>query len=173
MACTHADILKTATDWARAEMVSSAFFVLFGVLFLGAGWGFFQLGKTGMAKAFPLPLVVAGGLLLVLGAGLFLQNYGRVTGFAAAFDSDPAAFVTSQIADAERVLKSYAVTVFRAIPLICAFCAVLIPFLAGNDARARLIVVLAMLAVILIVDVNSNARLETYRAALLRAAQPG
>ncbi|MGP6086327.1 hypothetical protein [Antarctobacter jejuensis] len=64
------DILKTATDWAKAEVFSSSFFILFGAAFLVASFGFWHMGKTDMAKAYVIPTLVAGGLLLILGGGL-------------------------------------------------------------------------------------------------------
>ena len=65
-------ILKVATDWAKAELFSTPFFVLFGLLFLIASVGFWQLGKTEIAKAYMLPTLVAGSLLIIIGVGLFL-----------------------------------------------------------------------------------------------------
>jgi hypothetical protein len=66
------DILKTATDWAKAEVFSIAFFILFGIGFVAAGIGFWQLGKTDLARAYIIPTLVAGALLLIIGFGLFL-----------------------------------------------------------------------------------------------------
>ena len=40
------EILKTATDWAKTEVFSSAFFIIFGVVFVLASIGFWQMGKT-------------------------------------------------------------------------------------------------------------------------------
>ena len=82
------DILKTAIDWTRAEMASSAVFVLFGLVFIASSIGFWQLGKTDVAKAYVVPTLIAGTLLLILGSGLLLQSYGRVTSFAEAFNAD-------------------------------------------------------------------------------------
>lgn len=46
------DLITLATDWAKAEMFSTLFFVAFGVVFALASLGFWQLGKTDMAKAY-------------------------------------------------------------------------------------------------------------------------
>ena len=73
------DSLKTAQDWAKAEMFSTSFFILFGLLFVAASIGFWQLGKTDIAKAYVIPLLVAGILVLVIGFGLFFNNKYRVT----------------------------------------------------------------------------------------------
>ena len=68
------EILKTATDWAKAEVFSSTFFIIFGIAFVLASIGFWQLGKTDMAKAYIIPTLVAGSLLLTIGLGLFLST---------------------------------------------------------------------------------------------------
>lgn len=60
MTDTQIDILKTATDWAKAEMFSSGFFVLFGLAFCLSSYCFWQFGKTDTAKAYVIPLLVAG-----------------------------------------------------------------------------------------------------------------
>ena len=71
------DILKTATEWAKAELFSTPFFILFGVLFIAASFGFWQLGKTDMAKAYIIPLLIAGALLMTIGFGLFLSDINK------------------------------------------------------------------------------------------------
>lgn len=49
------DILKLATDWAKAEVFSTSFFIVFAVVFLIASLGFWQLGKTDLARAYIFP----------------------------------------------------------------------------------------------------------------------
>ncbi len=46
------DILKTSTDWAKAELLSNGLFVLFGVMFVGASLLFWARDETDMARAF-------------------------------------------------------------------------------------------------------------------------
>ena len=75
------DILRVSIDWTRAEMVSSSFFVVFGLLFVIGGFGFWQIGKTEMAKAYVLPTFIAGALFLIIGIGIFAQSYGRLSSF--------------------------------------------------------------------------------------------
>ena len=79
MADAQIDILKTSIDWAKAEIFPPAFFALMGLLFILTSIGFWQLGKTGTAKAFIIPLLVAGGLLVVLGVGLIISNQLRIS----------------------------------------------------------------------------------------------
>ena len=50
------DILKLSMEWAKDEILSSKFFILFGLLFLFGALGFWQMGKTELAKAFITPV---------------------------------------------------------------------------------------------------------------------
>ncbi len=161
------EILKTATDWAKAEVFSTQFFILFGLVFVLASIGFWQLGKSDMAKAYIIPTLVAGALLLIIGFGLFFTNKSRVTQFEEAYNKDASAFVESEIARAERTLNEYRTIVFKAIPLIIATCALLIIFLHAPVWRASMITVIAMMVVILLVDGTAYARIQAYYAELI------
>ena len=119
------DILKTSIEWTKAEVFSSMFFIGFAVIFLAASAGFWQIGKTDVARAYVMPLAVAGALLLVIGAGIFIQHQARVTGFAEAYHADAPAFLASEIARAEKVLNDYRIAVFMVIPAIIAVSAAL------------------------------------------------
>ena len=60
------ELLKLATEWAKAEVFSTRFFIFFAILFLIASIGFWQLGKTDLAKAYILPTLVAALLILFI-----------------------------------------------------------------------------------------------------------
>ena len=64
------ELLKLATEWAKSEVFSTRFFILFALLFLVGSVGFWQLGKTDLAKAYIIPTLVAGVLLMTIGLGL-------------------------------------------------------------------------------------------------------
>ena len=83
------EIIKFATDWAKAEVFSARFFILFGLLFLAASYGFRQLGKTEMAKAYIVPSLVAGLLILAFGVGIFFANKSRISSFKEAYKNNP------------------------------------------------------------------------------------
>ena len=165
------DIVKTATDWTRAEMLSSAFFILYGLSFLLASMGFWQIGKTDMARAYAIPMLVAGALILIIGLGLFFPSQARLTSFPAAYAIDATSFIAHEIARADRVLNEYRIVVFKVIPLIIAACALAIPFFDAPIWRTSLITTLAMMAVIMVIDTNANARLEGYREQLALAGK--
>ncbi len=156
------NILKTATDWAKDELFSTPFFILAGLLFIGASVGFWQLGKTEVARAYIIPILVAGILLLTIGLGLFFTNKSRITAFESAYQKDPSAFVASEIARTESTLKEYKTIVFKAIPIIIIAAALLIIFINTPTWRAISITTIALLTVILVIDGMAYARIKAY-----------
>ncbi|WP_417522472.1 hypothetical protein [Marinovum sp.] len=164
------DILKTATDWAKAEMLSNSVFILFGALFLAASVAFWQIGRTEMARAYVFPMLVAGGLLLILGAGLLYGTWTALAGFAPSAAQDSPGLVASEIARADRTIAQYSTAVFKVIPLLIITAAALIMVLKGPGWRAGLITTIAFLSVVMLVDTNAIWRLEDYRQKLLQAA---
>ncbi|MEP0521926.1 MAG: hypothetical protein ABJO09_18180 [Hyphomicrobiales bacterium] len=165
------DILKTATEWAKAESFSSAFFVIFGLALLFISLGFWQMGKTDLAKAYVIPTLVAGTLLLILGIGLLIPNQMRLASFPEAYNIDASAFVSAELGRVNKTLRDYKIAVFLLFPMIIAACSILVLFFNAPIWRAGLITAIAMLVLIMIVDTNANARLEIYKAKLHEAMQ--
>ncbi|PWJ43723.1 hypothetical protein [Sediminitomix flava] len=161
------DILKTATDWAKAEVFSTSFFIVFGILFLLGSAGFWHLGKTEMAKAFVTPTIVAGILLLIIGIGLVGNNMYRLNSFPKEYEKDTAAFLESEITRADKTVKEFQNGVLKVIPCIIAVAAMLIFFMEQPMWRAIGITTIAMMSVILLVDINANARINDYHKQLL------
>ena len=166
------DILKATTDWVRAELFSTPFFVLFGVGFVVASIGFWQLGRTELARAYIVPTLIAGLLLIIIGTGLFFTNKKRLAEFPVVYKQDAAAFVLAERVRTEATLKEYQNVVFTAIPIILVLCAVGILFLSAPGWRASLITAMAMLIVILLIDGTAYARIDAYHR-VLRAEQIG
>lgn len=165
------DILKTAVSWARAEVFSSQFFIFFGLLFIVGCIGFWQLGKTAEAKAFIIPMLVAGVLLLTIGIGILYANQSRITSFAEAYQSDAASFVQSEITRTSQSMGEYQTIVFKVIPVIIVVAALLIIFIDKPAWRAASITTIAMMMVILLVDMNANARIVDYHQQLVSVEQ--
>lgn len=161
------DLLKASIDWAKSELFSTPFFILFGLLFISAGIGFWQLGRTDIAKAYIIPTLVAGTLLSIIGLGLFFTNKSRVSQFEIAYHEDASAFLSSELKRSEATLKEYKNIVFTAIPIIIAVCAILILFFSSPIWRASLITSIAMLVVILLIDGSAHARIDAYQKQLL------
>ena len=160
------DILKLATEWAKAEVFSARFFILFAVLFLSASVGFWQLGKTELAKAYIIPTLVAGLLILAVGVGIFFTNKSRVSSFAEAYQANPTEFVKSEIERSEKTIGEFRTAVFKVIPFIIIAAALLIVFVDKPIWRATAITIIAMMAVILLVDSNADARIKAYKTQL-------
>ncbi|MBB3698492.1 hypothetical protein KMW28_15980 [Flammeovirga yaeyamensis] len=164
------DIIKTSTDWAKAEVFSSSFFMLSGGLFLLASVAFWYLGKTEMAKAYVTPSIVVGVLLFIIGAGIFYANKTRTTSFVEDYNKDAAAFVQSEIVRIDKSMGEYKTAVFRVIPVIIAVASMLIIFMDKPVWRASSITVIGMMFVIMMIDSNANQRLVTYKEKLLEVA---
>ncbi|GAL76010.1 hypothetical protein JCM19275_2142 [Nonlabens ulvanivorans] len=123
------DILKLATEWAKSEVFSTRFFILFGLLFIIASIGFWQLGKTDLARSYIIPTLVAGIMLLTIGIGLFYTNKSRITQFEKAYNENATAFIQSELDRTEKTLKEYDTIVFKAIPLIIIAAALILLFI--------------------------------------------
>jgi len=160
------DVLDLATEWAKAEVFSTRFFILFATLFLVASIGFWQLGKTDIARAYIIPTLVAGALLMTIGLGLFYTNKARVAQFKTAYESDASAFVASELVRNEKALNEYRTIVFKAIPIIIMIASLLIIFVNKPVWRASAITVIAMMVVILLVDGTAHDRINDYNQKL-------
>ncbi len=159
-------ILKAATDWAKDELFSTPFFIFFGVVFIISSIAFWQLGKTDMARAYIIPTLIAGLLLMTIGIGLFYTNMQRVKQFEIDYNADATAFVQSELVRAEATLKEYQTIVFKAIPLIIVACALGILFFKTPIWRASMVTAIAMLVVILLIDGTAHARIAAYHEQL-------
>ncbi|RKS42530.1 hypothetical protein BC962_3255 [Gillisia mitskevichiae] len=159
------ELLKLATEWAKDEVFSTRFFILFSILFLIASIGFWQLGKTDLARAYIIPTFVAGILLITIGFGLYFTNKSRINQFEKAFNSDAPAFLQSEIERSESTLKEYTV-VFKVIPSLIIIAALLILFINTPIWRAISITTIAMLIVILLVDGTAHSRIKAYHKEL-------
>ena len=159
------ELLKLATDWAKAEVFSTRFFIFFAIIFLVASVGFWQLGKTDLAKAYIIPTLVAGLLLMTIGIGLLFTNKSRITQFEKAFNADAPAFFQSEIERSESTLKEYTV-VFKVIPMLIIVAALIILFINTPTWRAISVTTIAMLIIILLVDGTAHARMDAYHKEL-------
>ena len=171
MTDSQIDILKTALYWTKAEMFSSVFFALFGVAAIIASYCFWQFGKTDTAKAYIIPLLVVGGLLVILGVGLVIANQIRLSQFPIAFEADAAAFLASELARAEKTINGYENAVYKFLPLIALISAGLLLFVRTPIWQASLVGTLAMMAIILLVDTNAHTRMVVYKDQLQQFTQ--
>ena len=159
------ELLKLATEWAKAEVFSTRFFILFAIGFLIASVGFWQLGKTDLAKAYIIPTLVAGTLLLIIGIGVNYTNVQRVKQFEKDFNTDKTAFYQSEIERSESTVKQF-IVVFKVVPILIIVAALLILFINTPTWRAISVTTISMLIVILLVDGNALSRIENYHKQL-------
>ena len=162
------DILKAATDWAKDELVSTPFFILAGTLFLAISLGLWQVGKTDLARAYIVPMLVAGSLLTIIGLGLFFTNKARIDQFKIDHSENPIAFVEAELARTNATLLEYKNVVFTGIPVIIGICVGILFFVIAPRWRATIITSISMLSVILFIDGLAHARISEYRQQLLQ-----
>ena len=160
------DILKASIDWARAELYSTSFFILFGIIFLFSCLGFWQLGKTELAKAYIVPTMIAGVLLIIIGIGLFYTNKVRITQFQSEFQDDQYLFVQTELERVNNTLNEYDLIVFTIIPIMIMICSVGLVFINQPSWRASLIISIAMLIIILLIDGTAQSRIVIYQKKL-------
>ena len=111
------DLINLSTEWAKAEVFSTRFFMLFAILFFTASIGFWFFGKTDLAKAYVIPNLIAGLLIMTIGIGLFYTNKNRIKSFEIDFNNNPAVFFINESNRIEHTLKEYK-NVFIIIPII-------------------------------------------------------
>ncbi|WP_281615255.1 hypothetical protein [Flammeovirga sp. SubArs3] len=160
------DILKAATDWGRAEAFSISFFILFGILFIITGLGFWQLGKTEFARAFIYPVSIAGIFLLASGFGLFFSNKARVGEFETAYQQDASSFVASEIERVDKTIATYQTAAFKVFPAIAILGALMVMFMQKPVWQATGVAVMATMIVFTVIDSNAKSRLENYKIEL-------
>ena len=137
-----------------------------------ASVGFWQIGKTDIAKAYIIPTLVASLILMIIGFGLYFTNKSRVKEFEIAYKNNSSIFVESELARVESTLKEYQTIVFKIIPLIIAIAAILILFIDSPTWRAISITTIALMVIILLIDGTAHARIEAYNQQLLKIERP-
>ncbi len=163
------DTLGIALQWAKDEIFSSKLFIVAGAVFIIISIGFWQLGKTDIARAYIVPFAVCSGLLLIIGGGLTYNNYSRLRTVPDAYNENRTEFIASEIERTESTITSTESTIFRWIPTLIIAAALLIIFANKPMWRAASITAILFLITILVVDSNSHARIVDYDKALKEA----
>jgi len=165
------EIIKIGIEWARAELVSTSFFVLTGLLFVLCSLGLWEFGKTDLARSYFIPLLVSGAFLMTVGFGLFFNNKSRISRFESIQQIEVSAFIQAERSRVDATLKEYQNIVFTGIPIILMICAGVLFFVDLPIWRASMVSSIAMLAIILLIDGMAHARIEVYKQALELAHQ--
>lgn len=161
------DILKLSQDWARAELFSAKMVWIFSILVLISSIGFYYWGKTAMAKAFVIPLMICAVLLITIGTGLYFANKPRIENFEKDYKANPTAFIQKEI---ERTAKSESdfKMVFRVLPAIIILASFILLFMSSPNWRASGISIILMMSFLMLLDSNTAARNEVYHQQLLQ-----
>ena len=159
------DIIKLSTDWAKAEVFSAKIVWLFSAIEIMAALGFWYLGRTAMAKAFVWPLLLAGLLLVAVGAGLHFANKPRIERFEREYHHNPDAFIKEELQRTAKSQKQLAL-VFKILPAMITIAAIAILFLPVLPWRAVAVTTIILAALLMIVDSNTEARNTDYHTHL-------
>lgn len=106
---------------------------------------------------------------MIIGFGLVYSNKSRIASFPDAYENDAFTFVQSEISRTEKTMKEYQLIVFKVIPIMSIVAALLIIFIDKSGWRVGSMVTIALLAVVVLIDSNANARIEAYHQQLLQA----
>lgn len=161
------DIVRIATEWAKAEVFSAKIFILFGIMFIIAAVGFWQLGKTEMARAYLYPTLVVGGLLLSAGLSFYFSNTSKISQIETEYKANPTEFIKSEIARTEQTMNTYENVAFKVFPAIIALAALLFVFVERPIWRAIFVTIIAFLLVLIWMDSSAHERMKAYHEQLI------
>ena len=125
------------------------------------------VGKTGARKGIYLPPFVCGSLLMIIGIGLTYSNTVRLNSFGKAYDADAQAFTVTEIERVDQTMAEFELIVFKVIPFIIIFCALIFVFFDQSLSRAICLSIIGMMVVIMLVDTHSYMRLKDYKKELM------
>lgn len=156
------EILNEATRWAKAEIVSATYFMMFGIVYLFAAIGFWQLGSSSLTKALIIPILVAGGLLLGAGVSFYRSNQNKLKSFETEFTTNPSAIIKSEMARTTSTMKTYENVALKVFPLVILVAALLAVFMSNPTFKAICIGIIAFLAVLVLLDSQALKRIKSY-----------
>lgn len=156
------DIVKAASDWAKAEVVSAMFFMLFGLVYLLAAAGFWQWASTALTRALAIPMLLAGALLLSAGISFYVSNKSKLANFAGEYNADPASVIASELERTESTIKTYESVALKVFPVIIFVAILIATFVSQPLVRAICIAIIAFLAVLVLLDSQALKRMKKY-----------
>lgn len=156
------EIIKAATEWAKAEVVSAIIFMLFGLAYILGSLGFWKLGNTPLTKALVIPLLIAGVLLLGAGISFYLSNKSKLTNFEKGYKENPSAMINSEMERTGSTIKTYENVALKVFPAIIILAAMVSFFVPNPLVRAISIAIIAFLLVLVLLDSQALKRIKTY-----------
>lgn len=160
------EIVKAASEWAKAEIVSAMFFMLFGLVYLFASIGLWQYGTTSLMKATFIPLLVAGALLLMAGIGFYFSNKSKLNNFEKEYKANPSELINSELSRAASTIKTYENVALKVFPLLIIIAGLVFWFVSNPTIKGICIGVIAFFFVLVLLDSQALKRMKTYHQAL-------
>jgi len=156
------EIIKAATEWTKAEIISSVFFMLFGLAYMLGSVGFWKIGNSPFTKALVIPFLIVGALLLSAGIGFYLSNKTRLANFENEYNENPSEWINSEIDRTESTIKTYENVALKVFPAIIVLSALLAFFIANPTVKAISIAVIAFFVVLVVLDSQALKRIKVY-----------
>ncbi len=160
------DILKAATVWAKAEMVSSIFFMFIGGVYILSAIGFWQLGNNALTKALIIPIMIVGALLLGAGISFYNSSKSLLSSFETEYKTNPSSLIKSELDRTTRTIKTYEKAALKVFPLIIIIALLMVVFISKPTIRAIGIAIIAFLIVLVLLDSLALKRMKTYHQQL-------
>lgn len=156
------EIIKAATKWTKAEMVSALFFMGFGIVYLSIAIYFWQFGEREFTKALFIPMLISGGLLLSAGLSFYLSSRSLLKRFESEYKADPNTLIQSEIVRAEKTIKSYENVALKFFPLVLVVAILLYIVISSTLIKAICIGIIVFLSAIILLDSQALKRMKTY-----------
>lgn len=160
------EIVKAATIWTKAEIVSSMWFMFFGVVNILVAIGFWKFGNVEILKALILPLLIVGGLLLGAGISFYLSNSSRLSNIEKDYHNDISAWINSEFEKTESTIRTYENVALKIFPGIILVALLIIVFVAHIKVRAICIAIMVFLLTLVLLDSRALKRIKTYHKQL-------
>jgi len=160
------EIVKVATEWTKAEIVSSIIFMLFGLSYMLGSVGLWKFGQTPLTKSLILPLLIAGVLLLSAGISFYLSNKSRIANFENEYKANPSTLINSEFSRTASTIKTYETIALKVFPVIILVAALVSWFISNPIVRAISIAIIAFLFVLVLLDSQALKRIKAYHQQL-------
>jgi len=156
------EIIKAVTEWAKAEIVSSIFFMLFGLGYILGSIGLWKFGNTQLMKALIIPLFIAGGLLFSAGMSFYFSNKSKLSNFEKEYKENPSAMIHSEITRTEGLISTYEKVALKFFPAIILLALIVLFLIPKPMVKAICIAIIAFLLVLVLLDSQALKRVKTY-----------
>ncbi len=161
------NIVAAANKWAKDEITSSYFFMLFGILYLLLSVALWQIGDSTFQQALVLPFLVVGGLLLAAGISFDVSNTSKLKNFASDYANDPSGVITSELERTEKTMGTYRNVALKVFPGFILLAMLLFFLVASPLVKGICVAVVAFFAPLVLLDSQALKRMQVYHAALL------